>query len=99
MAKVVKRKRRKLSLIGFSIIFLTASLIAWLLTSLFINTTNSSLTIKIQKMNEEIASIKSENQNLNIEIQTLGNKDRVYVIAQESNMLLDNSNVISVSGE
>ena len=99
MAKIIKRKRRKLSLMGFSLVLFTASLVAWLLTSLFINTTNSSLTIKIQKMNEEIASIKDENKNLNIEIQTLGNKDRVYVIAQESNMFLDNNNIIPVSGE
>ena len=100
MAKLVKRKgRRKLTLIGFSMLFLFSSLILLVLSSLFTSTMNTSLTIKIQRLNEEIESIQNENNSLNIEIQSLENKDRVFVIAQASNLDLNNSNVIAVIGE
>lgn len=101
MAKYVRRRRktRRLSLFGFSVVFLMFSLFSLLLCSLFVNTTNTNLTIKIQKMQEEIASIENENKSINIEIQSLENKERVYVIAEASNMNLDQSNIISVSGE
>ena len=100
MAKLVKKKgRRKLSLIGFSIVFLFSSIILLVLSSLFTSTINTNLTIKIQKLNEEIATIQSENNTLNIEIQSLENKDRVFVIAEASNLDLNNSNVIAVMGE
>lgn len=101
MAKIVKKKKktRRLSLFGFSIVFLMFSLFSLLLCSLFVNTTNTNLTIKIQKMQEEIAAIEDENKTINIEIQSLENKERVYVIAEASNMNLDQSNIISVSGD
>lgn len=100
MARVVKRrKRRKLSMFGFSFFLFSFALISWLISSLFLNTTNTSLTIKIQKMNEEIASIQNDNRTLNIEIQSLENKDRVYVIAEASNLDLNQSNIIAISGE
>ena len=47
MAKIVKRKRRRLSLNGIAIIMLTVAVISWLFTSLLVNTVNASLTMKI----------------------------------------------------
>ena len=84
---------------GFAFIFFMFSLVALVLSSLFIRTQNTSLTIKIQQMNEEIATIQNENNSLNIEIQTLGNKERVFEVAKASNLDLNNSNVIAVIGE
>ena len=50
MAKIVKKKRRRLSFNGIAIVLFTIALISWLLTSLLVNTVNTSLTMKIQSL-------------------------------------------------
>ncbi len=67
--------------------------------TLFTNSKNTELTIKIQEKNIELASLRNENTSINIEIQSLENKDRVYVIAQAANMNQIQDNVVSVVGE
>lgn len=99
MAKIVKRKRKKIKLQGFAFVFFSVSLIAWLGVTLFVNTINASLTMKIQKMNDELASLTTDNQTLNFEIQSLENKDRIYEVAQTANMDQIQDNIISVVGE
>ena len=96
MAKIVKKKRRRLSFNGIAIVLFTIALISWLLTSLLVNTVNTSLTMKIQTMNEELAQLKSENQTLNYEIQSLENKDRVFEVAQAADLDQLADNIISV---
>ena len=96
MAKIVKKKRRRLSFNGIAIVLFTVALISWLLTSLLVNTVNTSLTMKIQTMNEELAQLKSENQTLNYEIQSLENKDRVFEVAQAADLDQLADNIISV---
>ena len=96
MAKIVKKKKRRLSLNGISIILFSLSLVAWLISSLIINTVNTSLIMKIQKLNDELVSLKSENQTLNYEIQSLENKDRIYEVAQASMLEQVQENIISV---
>jgi cell division protein FtsL len=98
MAKIVKRKRRRIRLRGFAILLLTFSMLFWLATTLFVNTANASLTIKIQSMNSELATLTSENQTLNFEIQSLENKDRVYDLAEVADMGQNQDNIISVNG-
>ncbi|MBQ1508349.1 MAG: hypothetical protein IIZ47_02910 [Erysipelotrichaceae bacterium] len=96
MAKIVKKKKRKLSFVGKAIVFFVFSLVLMLGSSLYFGTRNASLSIKIQKMNNEIAAIRAENQNLNIEIQTLQNKERVYTIAQDAGLDQSQDNIVSV---
>lgn len=96
MAKIVKKKRRKLSFNGMAIIFFSLAVISWLITSLLVNTLNTSLTMKIQKMSEEAEMLKSINQTLNYEIQSLENKDRVYAVAQAAQLDQVTENIISV---
>lgn len=96
MAKIVKKKRRRLSFNGIAIVLFTVALISWLLTSLLVNTVNTSLTMKIQTMNEELAQLRSENQTLNYEIQSLENKDRVFEVAQAADLDQLADNIISV---
>lgn len=99
MARIVRRKRRKLRLQGFAIILITFALISWLGTTLFVNTINASLTMKIQQMNDELAKLNDENQTLNFEIQSLENKDRIYEVASTNNMDQIQDNIISIVGE
>ena len=99
MAKIVKKKRRRLSFNGIAIITFTISFVVFMISNLLINTINTSLTIKIQKMTDELNTLKNDNQNLNFEIQSLENKDRVYVIAQAANMNQTQDNIVSVTGD
>ncbi|MBQ1288217.1 MAG: hypothetical protein IIY22_06630 [Erysipelotrichaceae bacterium] len=99
MAKIVKRKRRRLSFHGFAIVLFSLSLVAWLASSLLVNTMNAKLTMKIQTMNEELAVLKTQNQTLSFEISNLENKDRVFAAATAANFDQVSDNIISVSGE
>lgn len=97
MARIVRRKRRRLSFVSKCGILMSISLVAWLFTSLFIGSLNTTLTIDIQNMNSELATMKIENQQLNIDIQALQNKDRVYTIAKDAGLNQNQDNVVSVS--
>ncbi|MDD5791108.1 MAG: hypothetical protein PUD22_00790 [Erysipelotrichaceae bacterium] len=97
MAKIVRKKRRKLRLEGVAVLLFSASLICLLISSLFINTINTSLTMKIQNTTDEINRLKNENYSLNVEIQGLQNKERVFVIAESAGLNQNQDNVISVN--
>ncbi len=99
MARIVKRKRRKVRLIGLASLLFITSALALLVTSLMVKTRNASLTMKIQAMNEELEALKAENTTLNFDIQNLENKERVYVIAQSANMIQNQDNIITLQGE
>ena len=96
MARIVKRKKRKIDMYGFSIVLFIVSLIFWLIASLFVKTRNDSLTIKIQNMTEELEMLRGENQSLNYEIQTLVNKDRIYELAAAADLDQVSDNIISI---
>ncbi|MBQ6334337.1 MAG: hypothetical protein IJI46_04645 [Erysipelotrichaceae bacterium] len=99
MAKIVKKKRRRLSLNGFAIILFTFALFAWLASSLLVNTMNAKLTMKIQTMNEELSVLKSQNQTLSFEISNLESKDRIYAAASAADLDQLSANIISVNAE
>ena len=99
MAKIRRRKRRRSYLNMIAVIAVSFAFISLIISSLFIGTYNQSLTISIQKMNNEINALKAENERLNIEIASLENKDRVYVIAQDAGLDQNQDNVISIQGE
>lgn len=80
-------------------VFFTLTFIGWLATSLFVNTINASLTMKIQEMSEELETLTENNQTLNYEIQSLENKDRIYELAETANMDQIQDNIISIVGE
>lgn len=94
-----KNKRRKLNWYNISKLFLFLAAFGFLACSLFINTRNTNLSMKIQEANEELNRLKTENASINIEIQSLENKDRVYVIAQAADMNQNQANIVSVVGD
>ena len=99
MAKLRRRKRKTSLFNKFAVLTFSLAFICFLISSLFVATYNQSLTISIQKMNNEISSLKAENERLNIQIASLENKDRVYVIAQDAGLDQIQDNVISIQGE
>lgn len=96
MAKIKKAKKRKLrfEVLSFFICVVACSL--WLLSTLFVGTINTSLTMEIQNKTNEINLLKGENKDLNIEIQTLQNKDRVYVLAQSAGLDQNQENIVAI---
>ena len=96
MARIVKKKRRRLSMNGIAIIAFALSLLFWLGSCLIVNTVNTSLTMKIQTMNEELAVLKNQNQSLTYEISSLGNKERIYAAAEAGQLDQVSENIISI---
>jgi len=86
-------------MVGVSLMIFGMTLVFWLFASLLINTMNTSLTIKIQSMNDEIEMLRSENQTMSYEIQTLESKDRIYALAQAADLSQLNDNIISIQGD
>ncbi len=98
MAKLRKRRKEIDHLKRFAVCFFTLAFVMLIISSIFVNIFNTSLTMKIQNMNDEIEVLKSENQKLNIQIAGLENKDRVYMIAQDAGLNQNQDNVISIQG-
>lgn len=99
MAKIVTRKRRRLNFTGIAAVIFTVSLFVGITMNLLINTVNTSLTMKIQAMNEELVALRSANQTLSYEINNLENKDRIYAVAEAADLDQVSDNIISVAGE
>lgn len=97
MAKLVKKKRRRLSFVSKCSLFLTFMLLVWLGESIVIGSRNTNLTIEIQNMTSEVNALKADNQSLSIEIQSLQNKDRIYTMAADAGLEQIQSNIISVN--
>ncbi len=93
------RRRKKKNSYRFTAccgVFFVICLVASLMFSLFIRTRNDQLSIDIQEMTNEIALLKGENKDLDIEIQSLKNKDRVYVMAETAGLNQIQSNIVSI---
>lgn len=97
MAKIIKKTRRSLRLEAIAACLFLMAFISVIVSNLFVGSMKASLMIDIQKMSNESETLKAENQKLNIEIQTLQNKDRVYTIAQDAGLKQNQDNVISVT--
>ena len=86
--KVDRLFRRALTLFIFAIVLTIGS-------RLFIRQENIALTIQIQSTQREISLIEEENKQLEMDIQTLSSKERIYEIAK-ANGLEKNDNVQNV---
>ncbi|MBR2802235.1 MAG: hypothetical protein IKE21_06550 [Erysipelotrichaceae bacterium] len=96
MARIVEKKRRKIRLEAVAVLLIIPAVILSVFSSLFLRQTKASLMIRIQNMNNECTSLRTENQRLAIEIQTLQNKDRIYNLATEAGLQQNEANVISM---
>lgn len=75
---------------------MTIMLLVWTFVSIYIGSKDTTIAVDIQNMNSQVATLKSENQKLSIEIQTLQNKDRIYTIAKDAGLNQNEDNVISI---
>lgn len=96
MAKIRKRKVDHLN--RFARLFFTLSILSLLFSGIFVNIHTTSLIMKIQNMNNQINDLRADNQKLNVEIASLENKDRIYMIAQDAGLNQNQDNIISIQG-
>ena len=94
---IVTKKKMILRTDRISGIICSILFVTYVVLSLFIKASSTNYTIAIQQAQYEIEEIKEMNNNLNIEIQVLQNKDRVYTIAQESGLTQNQDNVVAIN--
>lgn len=97
MAKIIRRTKRKLRLEAIAAFIFVFAFITSIVSNLYVGSLKASLMIDIQNMNLKAENLKVENQKINIEIQTLQNKDRVYTIAQDAGLQQNQDNVVSIN--
>ncbi|HCY07210.1 MAG TPA: hypothetical protein DHS57_08220 [Erysipelotrichaceae bacterium] len=100
MAKIVKRKKRRVRFQSFTLVFFIFSGFLYLLSSLFLRSYNNSLSLKKQTILSEIAALELENEAIEVVIQNLSTRDRVETIANDNGLTLNQNNIITItSGE
>ncbi len=98
MAKAVKqKKKKKLKLLNFSVVFFMLSAILYLGSTLFLRTYNNSLSSKKQEIEAKISELKVANDALAVEVNTLNNRERVNTIAADKGLSLDQNNIITIT--
>lgn len=98
MAKAVKqKKKKKLKLLNFSVVFFMLSAILYLGSTLFLRTYNNSLSSKKQEIEAKISELKVSNDALAVEVNTLNNRERVNTIAADKGLSLDQNNIITIT--
>ena len=98
MTKAVKqKKKKKLKLLNFSVVFFMLSAILYLGSTLFLRTYNNSLSSKKQEIEAKISELKVANDALAVEVNTLNNRERVNTIAADKGLSLDQNNIITIT--
>ena len=98
MAKKIKqKKKKKLKLLNFSVVFFMPSAILYLGSTLFLRTYNNSLSSKKQEIEAKISELKVANDALAVEVNTLNNRERVNTIAADKGLSLDQNNIITIT--
>ncbi len=96
MARIVK-KRKRLRIEGFAAMFLFVASALSLSSSLFLRTYNNSLSAQHQNISRQIETLRSENEELKTQVQSLSTRDRVTEIAQQEGMAQNQDNVVTIA--
>lgn len=91
------RARRKVKMLNFAIGLTLGSGLVFLLCSLFLRSYNNELSTKAQEISSQIAVLETQNDAVRIDIQTLGNYNRVEEIAAADGMSMNPNNIITIS--
>ncbi len=98
MTKAVKqKKKKKLKLLNFSLVFFMLSAILYLGSTLFLRTYNNSLSAKKQEIEARINELRVTNDAVAVEVNTLNNRERVNTIAADKGLSLDQNNIITIT--
>ncbi|MDY6062188.1 MAG: hypothetical protein SPI53_00100 [Erysipelotrichaceae bacterium] len=93
----VRRKKQKRIKASFVYRFFLFSVFVSIFSSLFLHSYNTGMIIAVQKDQDSIAKIKTENEVLKVKIQNLVSQDRVYKVAETSGMSVKEDSVIRIA--
>ena len=99
MNKKVKRNSKDYKARRFfkcSVVLLVMMTTLSIASSLFIKNINNSLTMQIEDLNKEAEVLKTQNDQLNIEISNLASKERVYEIDTAAGLKHNQTDLSSV---
>ena len=92
----MKIRKKQVRHIRLSIVILFLAVIIYIFTNLFVGVANVSLSYEIQEKQNKIAKLKDENSKLELEISKLEEKERIYDVAYDTGLSLNQNNVISI---
>lgn len=88
--------RRKIRKNNFFRLMFLMSLILWLGVTLFLRGYNANLSVAVQKINNETAQLRSDNELLTIEITKSASFNNVSKSAQSAGLNANQSNVVVI---
>ena len=92
-----RKRKRRLNLMKFSTALCTISAIMYLFSALFLRSYNNALSTKAQSINEDIVTMQSQNDALQVDIETLSSSDRVEGIAASNGMNRNQDSIITIT--
>lgn len=92
-----QKRRAQHNALNVMIAVLFVSGFFFLISSLFLRNFNNDLSTQAQEISSKIAVLETQNDAVRIDIQTLGNYNRVEGIASEDGMKMDPNNIITIS--
>ncbi len=96
VSKSQKAKRKfRFQSISVNIVFAIA--IAFLFAELFLRSVNNSLSARTQEIQTEITTLQTENDTVELDIQTLEKRDRITEAVASEGMTNDSDSVITIS--
>ena len=90
-------KRRHLNILKLSVLLFVFSGFLFLMTSIFLRTYNNSLSTKAQSINSDIATLQTQNDALQVDIEKLSSSDRVEGIAASNGMTRNQDAIITIT--
>lgn len=91
------RKKQKLNIFRFSTMMMSVFGILFLISSLTFKSINNGLSTQIQEITNQITTLETANDAIQVDIQTLANRERVNTIAGSDGMKSESDNVITIS--
>ena len=91
------KARRNERMLNFTLKVTLISGIVFLGSSLFLRSYNNRLSTEAQDISSKIAVLETQNDAVRIDIQTLGNYNRVESITSEDGMTMNPDNIITIS--
>ena len=92
-----QKRKVKCNMVNISIIACMLVGGCFLISSLLLRNFNNKLSTQAQEISSKIAVLETQNDAVRIDIQTLGNYNRVEGIASEDGMKMDPNNIITIS--
>lgn len=97
VAKIVKKKRR-LRVERLVSMFFALSIFLYLVSSLFLQSYNMSLSKLDTKRENEIIAAKKDKESMRVAVEQLQNRDRILAVAKDAGIDVNQDSVVILDG-